>query len=119
MVTTTVGSATGASGNKNGTASSSLLSGPAGLWMDTSSNTYIADKNNNRIRLVSNSIVSTFAGNGLATSAGVSISSTSTALSGPSGVWGDSNGFLYVVEQGANKIRAVGISSGAVTNFAG
>ena len=60
------GSTTGLSGfsGDGSAASSGLLNGPKGLTMDSSSNLYIVDAGNYRVRAVSDStkVITTFAG---------------------------------------------------------
>ena len=48
----------------NGPATSALLSQPVGVAVDAAGNLYIADTGNNRIRKVSNGVITTVAGNG-------------------------------------------------------
>ena len=47
-----------------GLATSASLNTPTAVAVDTNGNIYIADSNNNRIRVVSNGNINTFAGNG-------------------------------------------------------
>ncbi|MEO8595861.1 MAG: hypothetical protein ABI759_21250 [Candidatus Solibacter sp.] len=49
----------------NGTATSASLNNPLGVAVDRAGNLYIADNNNNRIRKVTDGVITTFAGNGL------------------------------------------------------
>ncbi len=56
---------TGFSGD-NGPATSAQLWQPAGVAVDSAGNLYIADTGNNRIRKVSNGVITTVAGNGTA-----------------------------------------------------
>ena len=67
-VITTVAGSTGAENysGDNGLATSATLSGPVGIAVDVSGNIYIADRNNNRIRMVTKStgVITTVAGTG-------------------------------------------------------
>ena len=70
-----------------------------GLAVDSSGNLYIADSGNNRIRKVSNGIITTVAGNAV-------------QLSSPTGVAVDPSGNLYIADTGNQVVRKV---SGSVT----
>jgi hypothetical protein len=47
-----------------------MLNGISGIALDTAGNLYIADFNNNRIRMVANGVITTVAGNGTGAYAG-------------------------------------------------
>ena len=81
--------------------SSTRLSTPYGIYVDTSFNLYIADCNNFRIQLVKPSQLAgtTVAGNG---------ASGTIDLSYPSGVTADGNGYLFIVDNGNNRVVADG-----------
>ena len=80
--------------------------GPRGIFLDSVHNQlYFADTGNNRIRVVDlgSNIVTTVAGGGTSNSDGVPL--VSLSLSAPYGVWMTSDGKLYWVEQGGDRIR--------------
>ncbi|RYZ42238.1 MAG: hypothetical protein EOP49_28465, partial [Sphingobacteriales bacterium] len=109
---------TGAFGYADATGISATFNYPAGITFD-SGNLYITDQLNNRIRKmnVSTGAVSTFAGNGTASSAdGIGVTS---GFNSPAGISADGLGNLYVADQGNNKIRKINIASGAVSTVAG
>ena len=85
---TTVAGQAGVSGfaGDGGTATSAELAGPFGIVVDSDGNLYIADQFNDRIRKVSNSTISTVAGNGTAGFTGDGGSPTSAELNSPSGL---------------------------------
>jgi uncharacterized protein (TIGR03437 family) len=93
------------------------LNFPGGVAADTAGNLYIADANNNRIRRVSNGVITTVAGNGMFGFNGDSIPATSAQLWDPSAVAVDSAGNLYIADSNNNRIRKV--SSGVMTTVAG
>jgi uncharacterized protein (TIGR03437 family) len=72
---------------------------------DSAGNIYIADRNNNRIRKISNGIITTIAGNGKAGSTGDGAAATSAELNGPQAVAVDSTGKVYVADTGNSRIR--------------
>ena len=85
--------------------------------MDSAGNLYIADSGNNRIRKVSNGVITTVAGNGTAGFSGDNGPATSAQLNYPQGVAVDSAGNLYIADTGNNRIRKV--SNGVITTVAG
>ena len=98
-------------------ATSSSLAGPVDVKLDAAGNLYIADQSNDRIRMVTNGIISTFAGNGTATFGGDNGPATSAQLNGPSGVALDPAGNLIIADTRNNVIRKV--SGGIITTLAG
>ena len=101
----------------NGSATSARISHPRGVAVDTGGNLYIADYDDNRIRKVSNGVITTVAGNGTAGFSGDNSSATSASLQSPSGVAVDISGNLYIADSGNNRIRKV--SNGVITTVAG
>jgi hypothetical protein len=84
--------------------------------VDSAGNLYIADTNNNRIRMVSNGVITAVAGNGGFGYSGDNGPATYAALNHPQGVAVDSAGNLYIAD-GNNCIRKV--SNGVITTVAG
>ena len=66
--------------------------------MDSAGNLYIADTGNNRIRKVSNGVITTVAGNGTSGFSGDNGPATSAQLDSPYGVAVDSAGNLYIAD---------------------
>jgi uncharacterized protein (TIGR03437 family) len=114
VIATVAGNGTPGFSGDNGPATSAELSGPWGIAVDSAGNVYVADNYNNRIRKVSNGVITTVAGGGFSGDNGPA---TSAALSGPSGVAVDPAGNLYIADQGNNRIRKV--SNGMITTVAG
>ncbi len=119
---TAVGNAAGTSGiSANGTAlSSSHLSAPEGIGVDSGGDLFIADTGNNRVAEVPTAggtqygVVMTaneifdVAGSATGTSGHTSgMGSTSALLSGPTGVFPDNGKQLYVTDAGNNRIEEV------------
>jgi hypothetical protein len=102
-----------------GPASSAQLYSPAGLWLTTTGDLYIADKDNNRVRKVTPSaIITTVVGSGTADYFGDSGVATSAKLTNPRGVYVATNGNLYIADTGNNRIRLVDTNN-IITTFAG
>jgi sugar lactone lactonase YvrE len=93
------------------------FSHPNGVALDANGIVYVADTDNNRIRMISISgNVTTLAGSGsYAYADGVGIAAS---FRSPNGVALDANGLVYVADTGNNRIRIISIS-GNVTTFAG
>ena len=83
VITTVAGGGTSFSGD-NGPATSAQLY-PAGVAVDSAGNLYIADASNNRIRKVSNGVITTVAGNGTLGFSGDNGPATSAQLCHPAG----------------------------------
>ena len=98
-----------------GAATSAQMYSPQGVAVDSSGNVYIADTNNNRVRMVSNGVITTVAGTGTQGFSGDGGPATSAELYGPIGVAVDTAGNLYIVDNG--RIRKV--SGGVITTVAG
>jgi len=90
---------------------------PQGVAVDSAGNLYIADTQNNRIRKVSNGVITTVAGNGTRGFSGDNGPATSAQLNWPQGVAMDSAGNLYIADSYNSRIRKV--SGGVITTFSG
>lgn len=114
VVSTFAGS--GSNGYVDGTSSAARFFGPYGLAVDGGGNVYIADTQNNRIRVASQAgVVTTLAGStaGYADGTGAS-----AQFNWPDSVALDSSGNVYVTDHQNNDIRKIN-SSGVVTTYAG
>ncbi len=100
----------GSAGNtivEGSAATSTAFNTTWGIWGD-SSYLYVADTYNYRVRRISwigNNPVTTYAGGG--TSGGTAVDATTAALSGPSFIWGDTNGNRYISDRIDCTIRQV------------
>ncbi|MGD0499911.1 MAG: putative Ig domain-containing protein [Bryobacteraceae bacterium] len=110
IITTVAGSglfSAGFSGD-GGAATSARLNYPFDVAVDGSSNLYIADNQNHRIRKVSSEgIITTVAGNNYRGFSGDDGAATNASLYWPTGVTLDVSGNLYVADSGNNRIRLV------------
>jgi uncharacterized protein (TIGR03437 family) len=117
IITTVAGTGTpGYSGE--GPATSSQLSTPEGLALDSKGNLYIADRYNNRIRKVTpGGVMSTFAGTGESGNGGSGFA-IGAKLSQPRGVAVDSSGNVYIADVTYGLLKRVD-TSGAISTFPG
>jgi sugar lactone lactonase YvrE len=119
VIATVAGSGYQGYGGDNGPATSAELYDPRSVALDAAGSLYIADTHNNRIRKVSNGMITTVAGNGTAGYSGDGGPATNAELYGPGGVALDSAGNLYIADLGKNRIRKVDASTGMITTAAG
>jgi uncharacterized protein (TIGR03437 family) len=85
-----------------------------GIAADSAGNVYFTDEGNNRVRMVNTAgIISTVAGNGLASFSGDGGPATAAGISNPVDLALDSAGNLYIVDYGNNRIRKVALGGGA------
>lgn len=108
-------------------ASQAQLNGPTGLAFNANSGyaadnlLFIADSNNNRIRVVNASgIINTFAGTGSSTGPlGDNGPATSASLNNPTSVSVDIQNNVYIADTGNNRIRKVAATTGIITTILG
>jgi uncharacterized protein (TIGR03437 family) len=93
------------------------LNYPSGVAVDSAGNLYIADYFNQRIRKVSNGVITTVAGNGTWGFSGDNGPATSAQLYNPNGLAVDSSGNLYIADTYNYRVRKV--SNGVITTVAG
>lgn len=118
IITTVAGNGLAGFDGDNGPAASAQLNLPLGLAVDSSNSLYIADNNNNRVRRVTNGIITTVAGNGGVGLSGDGGPATAAQVSGPSAVAIDANGGLYITEVlEGSRVRKV--ANGTITTIAG
>jgi sugar lactone lactonase YvrE len=108
-----------------GPATAAQLNNPAAVAVDPAGNLFIADQNNNRIRMVNTAgVITTLSGRTLGFS-GDGGPAVSAQLSGPRGVAVDATGNVFIADSGNNRIRMVdrgGIINtvaGSTTGFSG
>ncbi|MBI3947017.1 MAG: hypothetical protein HY321_13920, partial [Armatimonadetes bacterium] len=103
---------------QDGTGSAARFNHPAGITVDTRGNAYVADRDNHRVRRITQEgVVTTLAGSG---TSGYLDSATGTTaqLNSPFGAAVDAAGYVFIADYGNHRIRRVG-PSGAVTTVAG
>ncbi len=119
IISTYAGNGSAGFSGDGGMATLAQLDGPNGLALDAAGNLYIADKNNNRIRVVStDGGIATIAGNGAAGFWGDEGTARDAALNNPEGVALDAAGNLYIADTLNNRVRRV-TADGTIKTFAG
>jgi uncharacterized protein (TIGR03437 family) len=117
VVNLVAGASQGYSGD-GGPAISASLNNPFAVAVDTKGNVYIADTNNNVVRVVNSAgIITTFAGNGKANYSGDGGPATKAELDFPDGVAVDASGNVYIADYLNHVIRKV--TNGIISTFAG
>ena len=102
-----------------GLATLAYLNTPYGVAVDVSGNVFIADSNNNRIRVVDTSgNINTFAGSGPAGYTGDNGAAKNATLNSPFGVAIDVNNNVFISDTYNQVIRLVDIK-GIITTYAG
>ena len=119
IISTFAGNGTAGYTGNGGQATAAELSYPRGVAVDAAGNVYIADYNNNVIRMVNTAgIISTFAGNGTQGYTGDGGPATAAALNYPQGVAFDALGNVYIADVSNNRIRKVS-TAGTISTVAG
>jgi trimeric autotransporter adhesin len=104
-----------------GPAISARFALPYRIAVDASENIYIADLNNNRIRLVTKStgIITTVAGDGTQSYKGDGALATSAGVPSPYQIAVDASGNIYISDTNIRRVRLVTKSTGIITTVAG
>jgi len=104
-----------------GAATAAALDSPTGVAVDSSGNLYIADRLNQRIRLVSAGVITTVAGSGPASlSGGFSgdgAAPTAATLAKPTGVSVDASGNVYIADTNNQVVRQ--LAGGVIATIVG
>jgi len=116
-IATAVGNGTAGVGGDYGPPFAAELNFPCGVAVDFAGNLYIADSYNNRIRKLSNGVLTTVAGSGTAGFSGDNGPATFAELNAPSAVAVDAAGNLYIADTLNQRIRKV--TNGVITTVAG
>lgn len=121
IISTFAGNGTAGFSGDGGPATAAELNQPFGVRVDVVlGDVYIADSNNNRIRVVNTSgIITTFAGNGTAGFSGDGGLATAAQLNFPVDMQPDIFGNVYIADYDNNRIRKVNITTGIITTYAG
>lgn len=105
VVTLFAGSSTAAAGSADGTGTAATFNGPFGIATDAAGNVYVADENNQEIRMITpNAAVTTLAGSPL-TSGNANGTGSAATFNYPVGIVADGSGDLYVGDNANNEIR--------------
>ena len=125
IITTIAGNGGSGYTGDNGQATDAELHKPNGVAVDVSGNIYIADTDNNAIRMVYDEAgtmnITTVAGTGSGGYSGDDMPATSTTLHKPRGVWLDESGNILIADADNNRVRMVYDDGGTlmITTVAG
>ncbi len=119
-ITTIAGTGVAGASGDDGAAIEARLSAPTQLFVSGNGDSiFVADTGNHRIRVITGSSISTFAGTGEAGFFGDDSLAVKAQLDGPSGVFSDStSGRLYITDTNNHRIRYVS-SDGKMHTLAG
>ncbi len=119
-VTAFAGSGALGSSGDGGLATAAAMNEPLGIAVDAAGNVYIADSQNNRVRIVTpDGRINTFAGNGEDSFGGDDGPAKDAALNYPTGVAVDATGNVFIADFGNNRVRRVNASDSKITTIAG
>ncbi|MBV8732281.1 MAG: immunoglobulin domain-containing protein, partial [Acidobacteriia bacterium] len=132
LIETAAGNGAAGYGGDGGPAANSAVNNPFGVAVDRAGNLYIADTNNNRIRVVNTGssaitiaavtiqpgAIATIAGNGSAGFSGDGGPATSAKLNSPFGVAVDNTGNIYIADLYNFRVRKV-IANGTISTVTG
>jgi sugar lactone lactonase YvrE len=107
IITTVAGNGTSGFSGDGGPATGASLNGPSSVAVDSLGNLYIADFIGQRIRKVSDGIITTIAGTGNPNFSGDGGPAASASLNYPWGVAVDLFGNVYIGDSGNNRVRVV------------
>lgn len=122
IITTIAGSATGQAGfaGDGGAATAALLNGPWSVTVSPQHQIYIADQNNNRIRIIgADGVIGTAFGTGVPGTLGDGGLASAAQLNSPANVAIDVAGNIYIADSGNNRVRKVNAQTGILTTAAG
>ncbi|HTW64698.1 MAG TPA: hypothetical protein VME17_08790 [Bryobacteraceae bacterium] len=119
IITTFAGTGTAGYSGDGGPAAQAMLNFPQTIAFDSKGDLIIADRENNRLRMVTpDGNIATIAGNGTATSTGNGGPALSASLNNPFVVSTDSSGDVFVIETGGATVREIS-SEGTISVIAG
>ena len=107
IITTVAGNGTEGYSGDGGAATNAELYFPYSVAVDSSGNLFIADESNRILKVGTNGIITTVAGNGTGGYSGDGGAATSAELYSPTGVTIDSAGNILIADNGNNRIRKV------------
>ena len=119
VITTFAGTGVAGFSGDGGQATQAQLNGPLGLCVAPSGDMYVMDQGNKRVRKITASgTITTVAGNGSNVNGGDGGPATGAGMVIPIRCAVDQNSNLFIVDQGAHRIRKVD-TGGVITTYAG
>jgi sugar lactone lactonase YvrE len=121
IISTIAGNGTQGYSGDSGPAISAVIDSPTGIAADASSNLYLADTHNHRIRKIAatTGIITTIAGTGSPGFSGDTTAATAANLALPHGLTADSAGNLYLADTANHRIRRIDATTGIITTVVG
>jgi sugar lactone lactonase YvrE len=121
IITTIAGVGTSGFAGDNGPATSSKLNDPQAVIVGPNGNIYITDTGNVRIRMIDHTtgIITTVAGNGVASYSGDNGPATSASISYAGELAIDASGNIYIADYMNSRVRRVDSATGVITTVAG
>ncbi len=121
IITTIAGQGKNGFGGDGGNPTAAQLSSPNAIDMDFLGNIYIADSQNNRIRMidVSKNIITTIAGTGFLGFNGDNQLATKATVDTPRDILVDSVGNLYIADTDNSRIRVIDAKTKKITTIVG
>lgn len=120
-ITTYAGTGTAGDSGDGGPATAAQLHGPWGLALDGDNNLYIADRENDRVRMVDHAtgVMTTVAGTGVEGYSGNGGPATAANFNKPISLALDTAGNLFIADEDNHRVRKVFASTGFVEKIAG
>jgi sugar lactone lactonase YvrE len=105
-ISTVCGTGASSSTGDGGAATAATIRDPYGITIDSAGNIYVAERAGNRVRKFTvGGTISTFCGDGTATSTGDGGAPADATINGPSGTVIDASGRIYVLEGYGHRVR--------------
>jgi sugar lactone lactonase YvrE len=130
LIATVAGTGAGGYSGDGIPATTAKLRKPAGMFLNSQGNLFIADRDNERIRRVvpgadgvltgaADELIATVAGTGAGGYSGDALPAILTKLQKPTGVFGDAQGNLFIADRDNERVRKVDALLGLISTVAG
>jgi hypothetical protein len=120
IITTIAGGKTSGFAGDGGPATAAQFRECRSLAIDSGGNLYVTDRGNNRIRKIDTTgIITTIAGTGAEGFGGDNGPATAAQLNQPREIAIDSEDFLYICDEGNNRVRCIDLLSGIIQTVCG